>query len=371
MKVFVVYASAGAGHFKAAEAIYSYLRQNYKNVELRLADVLEKSNILFRNIYTYGYALIVNYLRPLWAIGFWLTYIKFLRLPVRGLRFIINRVNTRNFARFLVQENPDFIISTHFLSSEISGYLKRTHKINSKIITTITDFGIHPFWLSDGTDIYIAASELTKQQLIREGINADRVKDWGIPVDLKFLKKYEKNVLCNKFNLDKDKFTVLIATGSFGIGPIEEMVDLLYKDVQILAVCAKNRGLYKRLKNKNYPDVRVFGLVDNIEELMAVSDIIITKPGGLTISECLAMDLPPVFISAIPGQETGNLRILADYGIGIYPANIAEIKNIVIDFKEHPDKLKKIKERISKIKKPTATRELCDAVCQSSFGLAS
>lgn len=368
MKVFVVYASAGAGHFKAAEAIYSYLRQNYKNIELKLTDVLQKSNILFRSIYTYGYALIVNYLRPLWAIGFWLTYTKFLRLPIKGGRFIINRINTENFAKFLVQENPDFIISTHFLSSEVSSYLKRTQKINSKIITVITDFGIHPFWLSDGTDIYIVASDLTRQQLIREGIDENRVKDWGIPVDLKFLKKYEEDILCSKFNLDKDKFTILIATGSFGIGPIEEIVDLLYKDVQILAVCAKNRRLYKRLKNKNYPNVRVFGLVDNIEELMAVSDIIITKPGGLTISECLAMDLSPIFISAIPGQETENLKILAHYGMSIYPANIAEIKNIGIDFKEHPDKLKKIKERISKIKKPTATRELCDAVCQSSSG---
>jgi UDP-N-acetylglucosamine:LPS N-acetylglucosamine transferase len=176
-------------------------------------------------------------------------------------------------------------------------------------------------------------------------------KELGIPIESKFLERYNKNALFEKFRLDKGKFTVLIATGSFGIGPIEAIVDSLYKDVQILAVCARNRRLYKRLKNKNYPKVRVFGYVDNIEELMAISDIIITKPGGLAISESLAMDLLPIFISAIPGQETQNLKILAHYGIGIYPKDTAAIKRIVMDYKEHPDKLRSARENISKIKK--------------------
>jgi processive 1,2-diacylglycerol beta-glucosyltransferase len=368
MKILVTYASAGTGHFKAAEAIYSYLRFQDEDIQLKLIDVLQKSNILFRNIYTHGYAFSVSNLRPLWALGFWITYIKLFQIIIKLLRFIINRLNTRNFATFLIKEQPDFIISTHFLPSEISSYLKRKQKINSKLVTVITDFGIHPFWLADGTDIYIVATDITKQQLILEGVREDRIKALGIPTEPKFLERYNKNALFEKFRLDKDKFTVLITTGSFGIGPIEEIVDLLYKDVQILVVCAHNRRLYKILKNKNYLNLKVFGYIDNIQELMAISDIIITKPGGLTISESLVMNLLPVFICAIPGQETQNLKILAHYGIGMYPSDTAAIRRIVIDYKEHPDKIRSIKENIAKIKRPNASREIWNAVCQGSIG---
>lgn len=295
MKIFVVYASAGTGHFKAAEAIYNYLQNQNKNIQIELIDVLDKSNILFKNVYNYGYVLAVNYAGPLWAIGFWITYSEFLRTIIKWSRFVINRINTKRFASLLIKENPDYIISTHFLSSEISAYLKRNQKINSKIITVITDFGIHPFWLSKGTDIYVVALGSSRWQLILRGVEENNIKELGIPIDAKFLRRYDKSIIFKNLGLQQDKFTVLIVTGSFGIGPIEEIVELLHNDAQILVVCARNRRLYKRLKYKSYPNLKVFGFIDNIQELMAISDLIITKPGGLTISESLAMDLPPIF----------------------------------------------------------------------------
>jgi len=363
MKIFITYASAGAGHQRASEAIYNYLRLNNKNSELKLIDALQKSNILFRNTYSLGYAFIVSYAPWLWTAGFRITHIKLWRIVIKGVRFVVNRLNTKNFAKFLSKENPDIIISTHFLPSEVSAYLKRTKRINSKLITVITDFGIHPFWLSEGTDIYVVASNFSKRQLVSRGIEENKIKEFGIPIDLKFSEKYEKAALYNKFGLRQDKFTALITTGSFSIGPIEKIVGLLYKDVQLLVVCAHNKRLYKNLKDKNYPGVSVFGFVDNVQELMAISDIIITKPGGLTISESLAMDLAPIFVTAIPGQETENIKVLAYNGIGIYVRNINALKNIVLDLKENPYKLKIIKDNIRKLKKPHATEELCHALC--------
>lgn len=368
MKIVITYASAGTGHNRAAQAIYSHLREYHKEIDVKIIDVLKKTNILFGLSYYYGYLFLVKYAPFLWWLGFWSTYAKVLRPFNKPIVLIINRLSTRKFSKFLIQENPDFIISTHFLPSEISVYLKRTQKIKSRIFTVITDFGVHPFWIADGTDIYNVALDSTKEKLISEGIKENNIKEFGIPIDSKFLRRYEKDVLTKKFDIDQNKFTVLITTGSFGIGPIEEIVDLLYKDIQILVVCANNKRLYTRLKNKNYPDVRVFGFIDNIQELMSVSDIIITKPGGLTISESLTMDLVPIFIAAIPGQETENIKILTKKGIGIKARNTASIKDIILDFKNRPDKLKSIKENISRIKKPFATRELCNAVCQGSIG---
>jgi processive 1,2-diacylglycerol beta-glucosyltransferase len=116
-------------------------------------------------------------------------------------------------------------------------------------------------------------------------------------------------------------------------------------------------------------NVKAFGFINNPEELMAVSDIIITKPGGLTISEIAAMELAPLFISAIPGQEVGNIKVLKKYGIGLFASSIRDIKNIVLDLKEHQDKLNTIKDNIKKLKKPDCLKDIYNAVCQSSAGI--
>jgi processive 1,2-diacylglycerol beta-glucosyltransferase len=371
MKIIITYASAGTGHRRAAEALYNYFKENCPTHDLKIIDILEKTNPFFKNLYCWGYPFFVNHALWLWCFGFWITYIKAFRPIIKTLVSLINQLNTRNFVQFLIQENADFIISSHFFPVEVVARLKRNQKLDSKLVTVITDFGVHPFWVLDDTDIYIVASDFSKEQLIQQGVKENKIEVLGIPIDAKFLKSFDKNILCKKFNIAPDKFTVLIVTGSFGIGKIEEAVDLLYQEVQILAVCAQNKILYARLKQKNYPGLKIFGFIDNIQELMAVSDIIITKPGGLTISESLAMDLLPIFITAIPGQETENAKVLAKKSIGINIKDIASIKDIVVDLKNHPDKLKNIKEKISKEKRPFAAKDLCNVICQDSIRYTS
>lgn len=368
MKVLVVYASSGAGHFKAAEAICDYIHKHCPQIQLSSVDVLEKTNFLFKFNYRFGYSFLIRQAPLLWRWAFWLTDFRAFRIFTRAIGRFLNRLNTNEFIRFLVQEGPDVIISTHFLPSEISSGLKKAKKIKSRLITVITDFCVHPFWVSSGTDIYIVASKGTKEELIREGAGEDIIKELGIPIHSKFLKQYEKDALLRKLGLGQDKFTVLIVTGSFGLGPLEEIADLLYKEARLLVVCANNRRLYERLKNKNYPQVYIFGFVDNIEELMSVSDVVITKPGGLAISEILSMELIPIFISAIPGQEAGNVEILKKYGIGISPESISEIKQTVLDFRDHPSKLNDMKLNIRKIRKPDCLKEICNVVCQGCAG---
>jgi len=366
MKIIITYASAGTGHRRAAEAIYNYFKESCPAHDLKIIDALEKTNFLFKNIYSKGYLFLVNHALWLWGFSFWLTSVKALRPITNILISVINRLNAKKLSEFLIKERPDFIISTHFFPPEIAARLKRMKKINSKLVTVITDFGVHPLWISGGTDMYIVASDFSKEQLILEGAQENSIKDFGIPIDTKFSKQYEKNTLCKKLDIEPDKFTILISTGSFGIGQVEELVDSLYKEVQILVVCAHNKMLYARLRKRNYPNVRVFGFIDNMQELMAVSDMIITKPGGLTIAESLAMGLLPIFITAIPGQETENAKILAKKSIGINIKDVGSIKDIALDFRGHPDKLKNMKEKISELKRPFAVKELCNVICQGS-----
>jgi len=371
VKVIITYASAGAGHFKAAEAIYDCFKKQHKEIDVEIVDILKKTNVLFRLSYTLGYSFLINHAVFLWRLAFLATYVGFLRRFTRPIALVINRLNAKSLSWFLEQESPDFVISTHFLPSEISARLKKTGKINSKIISVVTDFGIHPFWISRGTDIYIVASDYTKEQLIKEGIEEDGIKVLGIPVHSKFLGQFEKASLCKKLGIVPDRFTVLLVIGSFGIGPIEEIVGLLHREAQVLVICAKNRNLFKKLKNKKYPNLTVLGFVENVQELMAVSDVIITKPGGMTVSELLAMELVPIFISAIPGQETANAEVMKNYGIGITADNPGDVRDAVIGLRNNPDKLEVMREKIRMIKRPFAAEEICNVVCSNSIGAGS
>lgn len=368
MKIIVTYASAGKGHFRAAEAIYDYIRENRPDIDIKLIDILEKTNALFKSSYIFGYSLLIKQLPLLWQWGFWLTNLRPLRLFTGLIAYTFNRLNSEKFVEFLIQENPDFIISTHFFPSEICATVKKAKKIKSKLVTIITDFIVHPFWISKVIDIYIVASEFTKKQLLLEGIKENSIREFGIPIHSKFLKQYDRAKICKKFGLDENRFTILIMTGSFGLGPLGEIVRALYSEVQILVICGINKKLYTRLKNRNLSYVKVFGFVDNMQELMAVTDIIITKPGGVTISEILNMELVPLFISPIPGQETGNVEVLKKYGIGLSPKNIQDIKNMVLDFRDHLDKLECVKVNIKKIKKSDCLSKIYDVICQGSAG---
>ena len=362
MKVLIIHASAGAGHRRAAEAIYNYLKENSPDLDLTILDALDKTNALFRFDYIKGYTFLIRYATTLWHWAFWATDSKFLRPFSRAIARVINWINCRKLIQYFIQQNPDAIISTHFLPSDLAAGLKKNNKITSKIITVITDYGVHPFWISPGTDLYVVASDFTRDRLVMEGVNREKISVLGLPFDPKFLRHFDHHDLCRKLEIDQGKFTVLLMTGSFGIGPLEEIAQALHKDCQVLVVCAGNKKLYAKLLKKNLENVKVFGFISNAEELMAAAQVIITKPGGATITEVLIMELPVIFISVIPGQETANVEALAGYGIGVIPKNIQEIKNIVLDFKNNPQKIQELKQIIKGIQKPFACQELARVI---------
>jgi processive 1,2-diacylglycerol beta-glucosyltransferase len=219
MKILILHASAGSGHAKAAEAVYDYLKER-PGIELELIDVLSLANPCFRKAYTGLYFFSVRYCSWLWSFCYWATSLHRLNRFFRKINCLIDILNTQRLSRKLIEENPDLIISTHFLPPEIASYLKKKGKITSRLVTIITDFGAHPYWVVEGVDLYIVPSELAREQLILESVPDERIKVSGIPVAAKFLKDCDKFYLRGKFGLKQDGFTVLIVSGSFGIGPI-------------------------------------------------------------------------------------------------------------------------------------------------------
>lgn len=365
-EIIFAHASAGAGHQKAAEALYNYFIGHPCAYQLQLLDVLSGVDPFYRFSYTRGYPFLINHALFLWRFGFWLTSLKRFEGAVQNLTLFANRFNTSKFADVLIRRDPEYVVSTHFLTSQVCCDLKKHNRIRSKLVTVVTDFDVHPFWVNDSTHLYIVASEFTKERLKTQGIDNSKIVVYGIPVDPKFLCTHDKGSLREKFSLKPDMHTVLVITGSFGLGPLEEITDLLREEAQVLVVCARNKKLYSRLASKNYPSVKVFGFINNVEELMSVADIIVTKPGGMTIAEILTMELVPIFISPIPGQETGNISAMAHYGIGSVAKNPHDVLRIIREYKNNPEKLRLVKERIQKIKKPFAAMELYNEICKGS-----
>jgi processive 1,2-diacylglycerol beta-glucosyltransferase len=152
--------------------------------------------------------------------------------------------------------------------------------------------------------------------------------------------------------------------GSFGMGPLKEIALKLIDKNQVLVGCGKNKKLLSELQElaADKPNLKPIGFVDYTDELMAVSDLIITKPGGLTISESLAVGLPLIFISAIKGQETRNADLMQKIGVGFNPKDLEELTDIVSRLREDPQMRVLIKDKISKIARPTSARQIANHV---------
>ncbi|MFA5115919.1 MAG: glycosyltransferase [Candidatus Omnitrophota bacterium] len=360
MRLLIVYTQAGEGHRRAATALYNYLLESHKELEIKLIDTLDYSSLLFRSVYNQLYTLCITRMPWIWAGAYHLSRIRLMRPVIKQLRYFVNGFNTAGFVKFLSEYRPDAVVVTHFLPSAVISCLREKKRINTRLISVITDYNVHPFWLTSATDIYTAPCAYARDELIADNVPPEKIKITGIPVDPKFTAKYDKGEIRLKLGIPDKRFTVLLATSGFGIGPIEKIADLLHNDVQLLVVCGRNEKLYKKLLSKNYPSAKIFGFVNNMEELMASCDIFITKPGGMTITESLTMGTPMMFISAIPGQETRNAAIMAGYGVAIIPEDLSALKKDILELKKDPGKLSLMREKVSRIRKPLASKEISE-----------
>ena len=356
MKIAVIHATAGAGHLKAAEAVY-YGVQKYTKHDVKIIDALDHTSPFFKSLYAGTYVNLVKYVPRLWGFAFGLVDIPVLQGFVRWFRSIYNHLNARKLEQLLIDRQFDCIIVTHFMPTEIISRLKEQNKIKAKLITCVTDYDVHRIWYGKNVDRYCVATEYTKKKCVTIGIDEDKVQVTGIPTNELFSAAYDVGELKDKMGLEHDKFTVLVATGSFGIGPIEEIIQKLV-DFQVVVVCGHNKNLYKTLTDKQYSNAKVFGLVDNMHELMAIANAMVTKPGGLSISEALVMQLPLIFFNPIPGQETNNIKVLNQHGVGISSTSITHIYEELEKLRTSPDALATVLMKTKEVGCPFAVKDI-------------
>jgi processive 1,2-diacylglycerol beta-glucosyltransferase len=328
-KVLLLSASAGAGHVRAAQAIETAFKEVGGVREVRHLDTLEFTNKVFRHLYSKAYIELVNKLP---AVPGWF-YDK-LDKPWKNerRRLALDKLNTRPFVKLLREYRPDMIVCTHNLPAEIVSWLKAKERIASRQAIIVTDFDVHAMWLCHHYEQYFVAIDESRAYLEALGIPRGKITVSGIPIDPVFARRKDKHGMRLKHGLAPDRTTILLSAGGFGVGSVEPLVTSLLPlqhSAQIVAICGRNEDLKERLDKLAAginPGAKVavkpVGYTQEMDELMAASDLVLGKPGGLTTSEALAKGLVFAIVNPIPGQEERNSDHLLEAGAAIRCNNL-------------------------------------------------
>jgi len=365
-RILILSASVGNGHVTAAESLKKAFEIKGLAADVRHEDVLKFTNPLFSRLYSRAYIDLVNHMPE--VLG-WM-YDK-LDEPWKNekRRLFFDKLNTLPLVKMIREYDPDWIICTHFLPSEIISDLKGSGKMSTPQAIIVTDFDMHAMWLARNYEHYFVALEETRYYLETLGCPAEKTTVSGIPIDPKFSEVKPRAEMRAKYGLDAEMPTVLLSLGGFGVGRIETLLDGLRgirPPVQVLAMCGKNEELKKRLETEpadpNGTRVIPIGYTRDMDEYMSASDLIVGKPGGLTTCEALAKGLVFVIANPIPGQEERNSDHLLEQGCAIRSNNPATLGYKIGQLIKDPARLAAMRQNALRFARPNAAFEIADTL---------
>lgn len=364
MKVLLVSVTAGYGHHATANAIAEGLSQ--RGVSVEKTDFFKYISKLIYKLYDKGYLFYAKY-APRQYGQMYRQMEKDSAMKRYTVSTFAAELLADRFNAYIQEMSPDLIIATHFFAAQVLDELKKRGEINCPIIGVITDYTIQPFWNEmDRLDYFVTASELLNYEAQQKGIDLQKILPFGIPVHPKFKAALGKNEARTQLGIDPDRRTMLFMSGSMGHGDMISMirqVDLLDHDLQFLCVCGNNESLYKKLSNLHTRHrTTVFSFINNIEVMMDAADCIVTKPGGLTVSEALSKKLPMILVNPIPGQEEYNVDFLLNNGLALQVSKRFSIAQAVYYLFSKPERLSLIERSMELYSHPDSTDRLCDFV---------
>jgi len=349
LRVLVFSAAFGNGHLRAAEAVIEGILIKHPSAEIIHLDFGDFLNQRINTVIKYVYSEIIKYIPKVWGKFYYKTAKVHLRPQSEHF---LSRVGRKEFLKYIREFKPDFIVCTYPTVSSILAQLRLEQLLEVPVITVITDYTVHSHWIHQGVDAYIVSCAEVKESLVCWGIKAQRVHVTGIPVSLKFEGVMDRGHIVSKLGLKPDVPTFLMMGGSYGVLKSAKRICKKLADslvpVQAIIVCGKNKKLYSSLEEviaQGLNTVIRFEFVDNVEELMSVSDLIITKAGGLTVSEALTQHLPLVIYKPIPGQEEENAHFVQRIGAGCVAGNEKELEQLLNRFLRHPEDIEEMRRK--------------------------
>jgi len=327
-----------SGHREASRAVETALHKIDPDVETLAINAFSYTNPILEKVVNQAYMGVVKNIPQLWDYLYDNT--KFVK-RTQKLKDSINKSNSDKLRGLFERFKPDCVVCTQAYPCGLAAYYKKRRKNELSIVGVLTDYAPHSYWVYDNVNAYIVPSEQTGHELIEHGVSKDRIKPFGVPISPRFCKNSDTTETLKKLRFKKAVPIILIMGGGQGLGPIKNVVNALDKvtrELQVVVVCGSNRRLYNYLRKKEKKfrkNIRVFPFVNNMDELMAVSTLIVTKPGGLTAAEALSRKLPIIIIDPLPGQEALNTNFLLSKELAIKVSGteelITEVEKLICD----------------------------------------
>lgn len=362
--ILILSATVGAGHVRAAEALERAFHLSGCQLPVKHVETLAYTNAVFRRLYSQAYVNVVNHVPELFG---WF-YDQRDRAGNDRLKQAFERLNSRRFTRLLREHQPDLTVCTHPMPAEIISWLIRRGKLETQQSVVITDWDLHVQWLMPTPVHYFVALEETRVHMEALGVPHERISVTGIPVDPVFAVPKDKAEMRVKHGLSPDRAVVLISAGGFGMGPIEEVIQALLRvqhPAQIVAICGRNDDLQAELDDlasglasDARVQLKVVGYTTEMDEYMAAADLVVGKPGGLTMSESLARGVPFVIVKPIPGQEERNADHLLEEGAAIRCNNLPTLAFKIDTLLGDPGRLEGMRANIRRLAKPRAAHDI-------------
>jgi processive 1,2-diacylglycerol beta-glucosyltransferase len=304
-KILILHTSVGLGHKSIAENIGLGLEQ--AGFTVKLADIGSVQKGMFEKYVTAAHRFINRRAPGLW--GWLYDSGHYLLLP---FRVFIAGFNHQLTQKFVKEFKPDVIITTQTAASAVIAYLKKKKSYQGLFGIAFSDFHLHRYWLYEQADFYLANIAEQKEQMLKLGVPESKIFVCGMT--LKPQAVVNTAAIKNKFNVSANDKVILIGSGSLGTGVDENLIAQFANqpNVKIIAVCGKNEFIYQQLKNKfaGFSNIIILGFYPLMDELYAIADVFITKPGGLSVSEALSWKLPMIISHLLPGQEQYNYDYL-------------------------------------------------------------
>lgn len=358
--------SAGAGHVRAAEALRAAAGDVGVNaVHIDLMSLVPEG---FKKLYADSYIKVVERLPALWGYLYDVTDRQSRNAPLARLRRGVERLNTRKLKGELARLNPDLVICTHFLPAELLSRMKRKRDIAVPVWVQVTDFDVHAMWVHDNLDGYCVASDEVAARLADKNVPLECIHITGIPIMPAFGERYARAQCARELGMDAAKTTLLMMSGGVGLAGTDKLAERLLQlpgDFQIVALAGRNTRLLhalERIAARHPGRLKPMGYTNTIERIMSASDLAITKPGGLTVSECLALGLPMIVVSPIPGQEERNADYLLEAGAAMKANDEAGLLYRVQLLMNDAARVAQMRERCLAIARPHAARAVWQAV---------
>lgn len=368
MKVLILSITAGGGHNSAAGALKEYFASagaqcetldTFGYISPTIANSINKGYLWMSGkagkAFGFGYHTLEKRNPPLFAD---MTPAQITGLPL-----------AKEILRYISVYSPDVILFTHCFAGIVLHLLKKEGKIEVPTVGILTDFVFHPYWEDcTANDYVVIPSPDLRFQGFRKGFTESQLLPFGIPISPRFAESMPKKDARLAVGLDPDAATVLLMGGSMGHGKMTDSVAALDSlplgsEYQIIVVCGSNKKMHADIeKMQTKHRVLNLGFVNNVDTLMDASDVIVTKPGGLTTSEALAKRLPMVIVNPIPGQESRNTEFLLNSGTALATNNMCGADELVYRLLVSPARRAAMHACIDVLRRPDSTKNIGEFV---------